>query len=111
MSVFEHDITIRLGEPFGPHTLVIRDADGDPVDISAATLTLKLYELDGASDLTTKALSPTGQPGEAALALTLGEVNDLAAHVEDVLRFKVVDGTGAQKAGGWAFIAPERGAV
>lgn len=110
MSVFDHDITIRLGEPFAA-TLLITGADGNPVNLSGASLTLKLYELDGAGNLITKALSPTGQPGEAALALTLGEVNGLAAYAEKVLRFKVVDGTGAQKAGGWGYVAPERGAV
>lgn len=116
MSAFEHDLTIRLGEPFAATILITADGTptGEPVDISAATLTLTIYPLDGESDLLSEQLSPTAQQGEAEFALAAtgtNSVESLAAHAERTLRYRVADGTGKSLARGWCYVAPARGAV
>jgi hypothetical protein len=111
MSAFEHDLTLRLGEPFTATITITEDGTptGTPVDISAASLTFTVYPIDGDADLITKALSPTGQPGDAALSLTSGQVAALTA--EEVYGYRVADATGRSLARGWVYVGPFRGAV
>ena len=111
MSAFTTDLTIRLGEPFGPERIQFTDPDGAPSDLAGATLTLTVHPLGDETNLLSKQLSPTEVAGEAALSLAVGEVDQQAAHVEQTLRYRVADGTGRSLARGWVYVAPQWGAV
>lgn len=117
MTAQTRDLTIRLGEPFGPETLSIVNPDGSPANLSGVTLTLVVRELDGSADLLAVALGVNEPPsaGKATLpsipVTGAQSVANLAAFAERVLRHKVLDGSGNQVAGGWVYVAPQWGSV
>jgi hypothetical protein len=117
MSAQARDLTIRLGEPFGPEELSLTNPDGSPTNLSGVSLTLVVRELEGAADLLAVGLGVNEPPsaGKATLpAIPVSgpqSVANLAAFAERVLRYKVLDGSGNQVAGGWVYVAPQWGSV
>lgn len=117
MSAQTRDLTIRLGEPFGPEQLTITNPDGSPANLTGVSLTLAVRELEGATDLLAVALGVNEPPsaGKATLPVVpvsgAQSVANLASFVEQVLRYKVLDGSGNQVAGGWCYVAPQWGSV
>ena len=81
MSAAANDLTFRLGESFGPEQMSITNADGSPANLTGATLTLVVRELDGATDLLTRALALVEPPtaGKATLTLAATGANSVAS--------------------------------
>lgn len=120
MTAQTRDLTIRLGEPFGPETLSIVNPDGSPANLAGVSLTLVVRELEGSADLLAVGLGVNEPPsaGKATLPAVpasgvsgVQSVANLAAFAERVLRYKVLDGSGNQVAGGWVYVAPQWGSV
>lgn len=116
MSAQGNDLTFRLGEPFGPEVLTLKNPDGTPTDLSGVTLTLVVREIDGTADLLTATLATIEPPTAGKTALTVPatgaqSVENLAAYAEKVLRYKVRDGGGNQVKAGWIYVAPAWGSV
>jgi len=108
------NLTLRIGEPFGVETLTITNPDGTPSDLTGATLTFVVRELDGGTNLLAVPFALVSPPTAGKATLTVPatgaqSVANLAGYVGKPLRYKVLDGAGGRLQAGSLFVASEWG--